>query len=83
MKMADLSAFKSCQIVDVRMKGANVTINDEVFGVASSVSKVMTAFEKEGKTKLRKRSESCLIGTVGLLHGLLGRITRTQLRKLL
>ena len=44
IKMADLSDFKRGQTVGARMAGANVTKTTELF-----VSKVMTAFEKEGK----------------------------------
>ena len=48
--MTDLSNFKSGQIVAACMAGASVTKTVEVFGVArSSVSKLMTAFKKEGK----------------------------------
>ena len=48
--MADLSVFKRIQIVYAPMGGASVTKPTELFGVArSTVSKVMTALEKEGK----------------------------------
>ena len=85
--MADLSVFKRGKIVGARMAGARVTKTAELFGVArSSVSKVMRAFVKEGKpphrSKTLEESESCLIGTVGLLRGLLEKIARIQLRKL-
>ena len=80
--MADLSDFKRGQIIGAPMAGASVTKTAEIFGVAkSSVLKVMTTIEKEGKTSLEE-SKSSLIGTVGFLRGLLGRITRIQLRKL-
>ena len=47
--MADLSDFKRCQIVGARMA--------ELFSVARrSVSKVMTAFVKEGKTSSQKQN---------------------------
>ena len=49
--MADLSDFKRGQIVSAHMAGASVTKTAKLFGVArSTVSKVMTAFEKERKT---------------------------------
>ena len=49
--MADLSDFKRIQIVGARIAGAGVTKLTELFGVArSTVSKVMTAFEKIRKT---------------------------------
>ena len=49
--MADLSDFKRGQIVGVRIAGTSVTKTVELFDVArSTVSKIMTAFEKEGKT---------------------------------
>ena len=49
--MADLSDFERCQIVGARMAGASLRKTAELFGVAmSTLSKVMTVFEKEGKT---------------------------------
>ena len=55
--MANLSDFDRYQIVGSRMAGANVTKTAELFSVArSSVSKVMTAFEKEGKTSSLKQN---------------------------
>ena len=70
--MADLSDFKRGQIVSARMAGASVAKTAELFRVArNTVSKVMTAFEKERKTyspKQNSESESCLIGTVRLLQ---------------
>ena len=68
--MADLSDFKRGQIVVPRMTGAIVTITAELFGVAScTVSKVMTAFEKEGKhlSQTLEESESYQIGTIEIL----------------
>ena len=51
LKMADQSDFKRDQIVGARMAGARVTKTAELFGVGrSTVPKVITAFEKEGKT---------------------------------
>ena len=53
--MAHLSDFKRDQIVGACMAGTSVTKTAELFGVArSTVLKVMTAFEKEGKTFLMK-----------------------------
>ena len=55
--MADRSDFKRGQIVGARMAGARVTKIARLFGVAkSTVSKAMTAFEKEGKTSAMKRN---------------------------
>ena len=88
IEIAELSDFKRCHIVGDRMDGTSVTKTAELFSIAkSTVSKVMTAFEKKKekpphRSKTQKESESCLIGTVGLLHGLLKRITRIRLRKL-
>ena len=54
--MADLSDFKRGQIVDACLAGAIVTKTAELFGVArSTASKVMVAFEKEGKTSPLKQ----------------------------
>ena len=52
--MADLSRN---QIIGARMAGASVTKTAEIFGIAkSTVSKVMTTFEKEGKTSPVKQN---------------------------
>ena len=82
--MAVLSDIKRGQIVGSRMAGAGVTKTAELFGIArNSVLKVMTAFEKEGKTSSLKqnsgKNRKFLIGIVGLLGGLSGRIIRIQL----
>ena len=53
--MADLSDFKRGQIVGACTAGARATKSAALFGVErSTVSKVMTAFEKEGKTSSLK-----------------------------
>ena len=55
--MADLSDFKRSQIIGACVARASVTKTTELFGVAiSNVSKVMTAFEKEGKTFSRNEN---------------------------
>ena len=55
--MADLSDFKTGQIVGARMVGANVIKTAELFVLArSAVSEVMTAFEKEGKISSQKQN---------------------------
>lgn len=68
------------------MTGASLTKTSELFGVArSTVSKVMTTFEKRRTSSLKileENDESCLIETIKLLHRLLKRITRIQLQKL-
>ena len=49
--MADQSGFKRGQIIGVRMAGASVTQTAELIGVTkSTVTNLMTVFEKEGKT---------------------------------
>ncbi|XP_076031981.1 uncharacterized protein LOC143019888 [Oratosquilla oratoria] len=53
--MADLSEFKRGQIVGPRMAGASITKTAELLGVSrGTISKVMTAFEREGKTSSAK-----------------------------
>ena len=55
--MADLSDFKRGQIVGDRMADASVTKIGELFdGARSPVSKVKTAFEKEGKSSSLKQN---------------------------
>ena len=55
--MAVLSDFKRGQIVGARMAGARVTKIAELFSVARSiVSKIMTTYEKEGKTSSLKQN---------------------------
>ena len=50
IKMADLLDFKRGQNVGSRMAAASATKTAELFGVErNTVSKVMTAFGKEGK----------------------------------
>ena len=54
--MADLSDFKRGQIVGAHMAGASVRKTAKLFMVAKrAVSKVMIAFEKEGKTSSLKQ----------------------------
>ena len=49
--MADLLNFERAQIVGARMTGISVKIPLNFFALArSTVSKVMAAFEKEGKS---------------------------------
>ena len=73
--MAELPDFKRGQIVSARMAGASETKTVELFGVVrSTLSRVMTAFEKEEKTSsIWKKAKAVWYG---LLHGLLGRIAR-------
>ena len=58
--MADLSAFKRDQILGARKASARVTKSIELFGATlSTVSKIMTAFEIEGKaSSLKQNSRS-------------------------
>ena len=64
--MVDLSDFERSQTAVARMAGANLTKTAELFGVAkSTVLKIMTPFEKEGKnllteTKLWKKAKALL-----------------------
>ena len=54
--MVDLSDFKRGQFVDARMADACVTKTTELFGLPrSTIFKVLTAFEKEGKTSSLKQ----------------------------
>ncbi|XP_073410924.1 cytosolic arginine sensor for mTORC1 subunit 1 isoform X1 [Dendrobates tinctorius] len=53
--MTDLSDFQRGQIVGARMAGASVAESAQMLGVArGTVSKVMTAFEREGKMSAAK-----------------------------
>ena len=57
--MVDLSDFKYGQIVGVRMAGVSVTRTVEFVGVAKcTISKVIIAFEKEGKTSSVKQNKT-------------------------
>ena len=54
--MADLSDFKRRLIVGTCMDGASVAKTAELFvGAKSTVSKLITEFEKEGKTSSLKQ----------------------------
>ena len=56
--MPDLLNFKRSHIVGARMAGASITKNTKLFGVAKiTVSIVMTALEKQGKTFSLKQSD--------------------------
>ena len=49
--MPDLSDFQRGQIVGAHMAGASITETARILGVSrNTVSKVITAFEREGKT---------------------------------
>ena len=85
--MADLSDFKRCQIVGVRADGTCVTKTAKLFGVARSIiSKVMSAFEKEGKTSSLKQNSGRKRKLSDRDHRTLTRIvrkdTKIQLQKL-
>ena len=55
--MTDLLYFKRDQIVGARIAGASVTKTAELFSVAKrTILKVMTAFQKEGKTSSEKQN---------------------------
>ena len=57
--MSDPTDFKRGQVVGTLLVGASVIKTAELFRIArSTVSKVKTAFEKEGKTSLWKRKLS-------------------------
>ena len=53
--MGDLSDFQKGQIVDPWMAGATVTETAQLLGISrGTVSKVMAAYEKEGKISFAK-----------------------------
>ena len=57
MQMINVSDFKKRSNCLARMAGVSVTKTAELFGVAiNTVSKVMKAFEKEGKASSRKQN---------------------------
>ena len=57
MKIADQSDFKRGCIIGAHMAGASLTKSAELFGVAkSAILKIMTAFEKDGKTSSLKQN---------------------------
>ena len=55
IKMTDLSDIQRAQIVGAHMAGANVTENAQILDISrGTVSKEMTAFEREGKMSSAK-----------------------------
>ena len=55
--MGDLSDLQRGQIIGVRMTGATVTETAELLGISrDTVSKVVTAYEKEGTSSVKHKS---------------------------
>ena len=75
--MVNLSDFKRGQIVGARMAGSRVTKTAELFSISSStVSKMMTAFEKGEKTPALKQNSERKRKLSGIDCQILTRIVR-------
>ena len=84
--MADISNLKRGQIFGAHMAVLSIIRTSESFGVAKrSLENNVSNWERRKSLLIEVKldeSENCLIGTVGLLSRLFGKINLIHLRKL-